>query len=146
MREPLLYLSLYFKTHREYYYELLNNVRHTGEPCPKCGEEVLIREGKRGEFFACSAYPECKYSKSIGIGIACPIETCDGEVTALRGKRGKPFYGCTNYPNCSFVSWDPPVMEKCPDCGNPFLVRKDYKRKNGHRQPFTQLQITKISA
>jgi Fic family protein len=31
LREPMLYLSLYFKTHRQYYYELLNNVRLTGE-------------------------------------------------------------------------------------------------------------------
>ncbi|MBF0586823.1 Fic family protein [Prosthecochloris sp. N3] len=31
LREPMLYLSLYFKTHRQYYYELLNNVRMTGD-------------------------------------------------------------------------------------------------------------------
>jgi len=31
LREPMLYLSLYFKTHRQYYYELLNNVRRTGD-------------------------------------------------------------------------------------------------------------------
>jgi Fic family protein len=31
IQEPMLYLSLYFKTHRKYYYELLNNVRINGE-------------------------------------------------------------------------------------------------------------------
>ncbi|MBF0142909.1 MAG: Fic family protein [Magnetococcales bacterium] len=31
LREPMLYLSLYFKSHRRYYYELLNNVRLTGD-------------------------------------------------------------------------------------------------------------------
>jgi len=31
LREPMLYLSLYFKTHRQHYYELLNNVRLTGD-------------------------------------------------------------------------------------------------------------------
>ena len=31
LREPMLYLSLYFKTHRQYYYELLDNVRITGD-------------------------------------------------------------------------------------------------------------------
>lgn len=31
LREPMLYLSLYFKTHRQYYYELLNNVRLSGD-------------------------------------------------------------------------------------------------------------------
>ena len=30
LRKPMLYLSLYFKQHRQYYYELLNNVRITG--------------------------------------------------------------------------------------------------------------------
>jgi Fic family protein len=31
LREPMLYLSLYFKTHRQHYYELLNNVRLAGD-------------------------------------------------------------------------------------------------------------------
>ena len=31
LQEPMLYLSLYFKTHRQYYYELLGNVRLTGD-------------------------------------------------------------------------------------------------------------------
>lgn len=31
LREPMLYLSLYFKKHRQYYYELLNNVRLIGD-------------------------------------------------------------------------------------------------------------------
>ncbi|MCF8130590.1 MAG: Fic family protein [Deltaproteobacteria bacterium] len=31
LREPMLYLSLYFKTHRQFYYELLNKVRLTGD-------------------------------------------------------------------------------------------------------------------
>lgn len=31
LRKPMLYLSLYFKTHRQYYYELLNTVRQTGD-------------------------------------------------------------------------------------------------------------------
>ena len=31
LQQPMLYLSLYFKTHSQYYYELLNNVRLTGD-------------------------------------------------------------------------------------------------------------------
>ena len=31
LREPILYLSLYFKTHRQYYYDLLNDVRLNGD-------------------------------------------------------------------------------------------------------------------
>ena len=106
-----------------------NDVKEAGKECPKCGAPLLIRTGKRGEFFACSKYPECDYSSSIGIGIPCPLEDCDGEVTALKGKRGKTFYGCTKYPDCKFISWDLPIGEKCPECEHPFLVRKEYKKK-----------------
>ena len=31
LRQPLLYLSVYFKRHRERYYDLLNGIRHTGD-------------------------------------------------------------------------------------------------------------------
>jgi DNA topoisomerase-1 len=34
------------------------------------------------------------------------------------------FYGCTNYPKCDFTSNAKPVPEKCPECGNPYLVEK----------------------
>lgn len=105
-----------------------SEAKETDKKCPECGSTLLLRSGKMGEFYACSAYPKCKYSKSIGIGIPCPKDGCDGEVTSLKGRRGKVFYGCTNYPKCDFISWDLPVVEKCPKCNNPFLVRKDYKR------------------
>ncbi len=101
----------------------------TDEVCEKCGAKMVIKEGRYGPFMACSAYPKCKNAKPLPTGIKCPLPDCDGDVVQRRSKRGKVFYGCSKYPDCNFVAWDTPVPEQCPDCGSPFLVRKDYKRK-----------------
>ncbi len=97
--------------------------------CDKCGAPMAIRPGQYGHFLACTAYPDCKNTKPIPTGIKCPLDTCDGDVIQRRSRRGTVFYGCSNYPDCNFVSWDPPIKEKCPNCDSPFLVYKDYKRK-----------------
>ena len=43
--------------------------------------------------------------------------------------RGKEFYGCTNYPDCDFISHSKPIKQDCPKCGH-FMVEK-YDKKNG---------------
>jgi DNA topoisomerase-1 len=48
-------------------------------------------------------------------------------------KRGKIFYGCSEYPKCETVYWDKPVMEKCPQCGAPFLLEKTTKKGTTRR-------------
>ena len=102
----------------------------TGEVCPNCGNPLVIRKGKYGEFVACSNYPECKYIKksekeTVEI-MDCP--ECSGKIIERKTKRGKVFYGCNNYPKCKFASWDKPVEGKCPECGK-YLVEKDGKIK-----------------
>ena len=102
----------------------------TGEVCPNCGNPLVIRKGKYGEFVACSNYPECKYikkeEKEVVEVMDCP--ECSGKIIERKTKRGKVFYGCNNYPKCKFASWDKPVDGKCPDCGK-YLVEKDGKIK-----------------
>ena len=102
----------------------------TGEKCPECGNPLVIRKGRYGEFTACSNYPECKYikkeikeEKEI---MDCPL--CDGKVIEKKTRRGKIFYGCNHYPKCKFASWDLPIDEKCPECGK-YLVEKNGKIK-----------------
>jgi DNA topoisomerase-1 len=97
------------------------------ETCPKCGRNLVIRHGRYGEFTSCSGYPECKYVKQNFIGVKCPL--CeDGEIVEKRARRkGNTFYGCSNYPKCKFTSANRPVAEKCPSCGNPYLVEKTLK-------------------
>ena len=43
------------------------------EKCPKCGEQLVLRNGQYGEFVSCSAYPKCKYIKQNTIGVKCPV-------------------------------------------------------------------------
>jgi DNA topoisomerase-1 len=96
------------------------------EKCPQCGNHLVLKHGRFGEFTACSDYPTCKYVKQKTIGVKCP-DCSEGDISERRSKRGKTFYGCTRYPDCSFVAWAKPVDEKCPECGSPYMVEKYLK-------------------
>jgi len=96
-----------------------------GEPCPRCGRPLVKRRGRYGEFVACSGYPECSYTRPVGIGVRCPVD--NGEVVERRTRKGRVFYGCANYPSCTFTSWDRPVGRTCPTCGH-ILVAKRARR------------------
>jgi DNA topoisomerase-1 len=93
-----------------------------GEPCPQCGRPLVRKHGRFGEFIACSGFPECKYTRPIGIGVTCP--RCGGDIVARRTKRGRTFYGCANYPACTFTSWDRPSEKPCPRCGNLMIIKR----------------------
>ncbi len=92
--------------------------------CEACGGDLVIRNGKFGDFVACANYPKCKYTKQIlkPIGIACP--KCNSQIVAVNGKRKNVFYSCEKHPECDFVSWDLPTKELCPECGNMLYVKK----------------------
>ncbi|MCI8920982.1 MAG: type I DNA topoisomerase [Acutalibacter sp.] len=96
----------------------------TGEVCEKCGKPMVIKYGRYGRFMACSGYPECKNVKKIvnETGAACP--KCGGKIIERKSKKGRVFYGCSEYPKCDFVSWDPPSKENCPVCGKVLLQKK----------------------
>ena len=95
----------------------------TGETCPECGHELVVRKGKYGEFVACSNYPDCKYIKpQEKVSLAkCP--KCGGNIIAKKTKKGKTFYGCDNFPKCDYALWDEPTGETCPECGM-LMVKK----------------------
>lgn len=97
--------------------------------CPKCGRNLILKTGRYGRFAACEGYPECKHTESYAIGVACPKDGCDGNVVEKVTKRGKVFYGCSNYPDCDFASWDKPIAVECPSCKNPYLVQKSNKSR-----------------
>jgi DNA topoisomerase-1 len=83
---------------------------------------MVIKHGRFGKFMACSGYPECKTTKPIPLGIACPQD--GGQLVERRSKRGKTFYACANYPQCTFSVWSRPVAQPCPTCGAPFLTER----------------------
>jgi len=115
----------------------------TNEICEKCGSPMVRKEGRFGPFIACSAYPECKNTRSLNAkaaskaeptGVKCPEKGCNGELVVRRSKRGRLFYGCSRYPNCTFAVWNKPVPVVCPKCNAPFLVERSTKKEGQHLQ------------
>ena len=99
----------------------------TGEDCPECGNPLVIRKGKYGEFIACSNYPKCKYIKQEERKVIeiCSCPKCEGKIIEKKSKKGKVFYGCNNYPKCKEAYWDKPTGENCPKCGGMLTMKKD---------------------
>ena len=96
------------------------------EKCPQCGMNLVVKQGRFGEFTACSGYPGCKYVKQKSTGLVCPLD--GGDVVEKKTRRGKVFFGCANYPKCEFTLWDRPILEPCPKCSAPYLVEKITKK------------------
>ncbi|MGL5020428.1 MAG: DNA topoisomerase, partial [Mycoplasmatales bacterium] len=101
----------------------------TGELCPKCEHDLVIRKGKFGDFVACSNFPACKYvvvdqSKQHG---KCPL--CGvGNVTERMTKRGKMFYTCDTYPACNLAVWTLAELENF-DAKN-YILKKEQEAKD----------------
>lgn len=103
----------------------------TGETCPECGGDLVVRTGKYGKFVSCSNYPTCKYIKKEEKAPAtevCDCIKCGSKIVERKTKKGKVFYGCSNFPKCKEAYWDKPIGDKCPEC-NSMLVEKDGKIK-----------------
>jgi DNA topoisomerase I len=103
----------------------------TDEICPNCGRPMVIKTGRFGRFISCTGYPECKTTKPIvkDTGAKCPKD--GGMVVERRSKKGRTFYGCANYPNCDFISWDRVIPERCPACGS-YVIAKNRRGGNVH--------------
>jgi DNA topoisomerase-1 len=100
----------------------------TDEKCPICGSDLQLRENKNGKYYACSRYPECKYTKPIYEEARGKCPLCGGTVVKKRSKKGKTFWGCLNYPKCTFASPYEPIDEKCPICGSTLLESNRFKK------------------
>jgi DNA topoisomerase-1 len=104
----------------------------TGENCPQCEHELVKRQGRYGEFIACSNFPKCKYVKNdkvkkevVTTGVICP-ECKSKELVQRNSKRGV-FYGCMGYPKCRFILNFEPVQQTCPKCEYTIMVKSDDK-------------------
>ncbi len=105
----------------------------TDIPCEKCGAMMVVKSGRYGKFLACPNYPECKNTKPLieDIGVPCP--KCGKKVVKKKSKRGKVFFGCEGYPECDFVSWDQPVLDKCEVCGGDMVLKFGRNRVPYHQ-------------
>ena len=129
-------LEEFYKDFTEVFNEASQNMikvepEKTGEKCPLCGADLVVRNGKFGKFIACSNYPTCKYIKQdedIDTGVVCP--NChEGHIVkkiVSKGRnKGKVFYACDNYPTCKTAYNDKPINEYCPNCGAIMLEKED---------------------
>jgi DNA topoisomerase-1 len=96
----------------------------TDQVCEKCGSPMVVKTGRFGKFIACSAYPECKTTKPLALGVKCPQPGCGGDLVQKRTRKGRSFFACSKYPACEFALWDRPIPKACPTCSAPFLVEK----------------------
>ena len=121
-----------------------------GETCPNCGGELLKRQGRFGEFIACSNYPKCKYSRNADAGAEgaseekaapevldekCP--QCGKNLIKRKGRYGE-FIACEGYPKCKYsrkiegaAKEKKPLLStgvKCPSCGTGEIVERFSRR------------------
>ena len=99
--------------------------------CDKCGRNMVIKMGRNGKFLACPGFPECRNTKPLTEDAegSCPI--CGGKIVARRSKKGAKFYGCSNYPDCKFMTWDDPTKDSCPKCGSTLFVKRNFRFRVG---------------
>ena len=109
--------------------EKINMDEETDEICELCGSNMVIKYGRFGKFMACKSYPECKNTKPLvnKVGVKCP-KCKEGEIILRKSKKGKAFYGCSNYPECDFISWYKPTGEVCKECGS-YMIEKRTKNE-----------------
>ncbi len=122
---------------RNFYPDLENEVSHAHENlekikiadeeseeiCEECGARMVVKYGAYGKFLACPNFPNCRFTMPYyeKIGVSCP--ECGGDIVKKITRKGRPFYGCINYPDCEFTSWNKPVEKKCPRCGKYMIVK-----------------------
>jgi DNA topoisomerase-1 len=76
-------------------------------PCPKCSASMVLREGARGLFLACSKFPWCKGSGNVPVDV----------LRRYRDRLEKKFQGLIDGP------------EKCPQCEQRVMLHWSVKGK-----------------
>lgn len=114
----------------------------TDIPCPLCGEKLVIKWGKNGEFLACANYPQCRHTQDFTRndqgGIVPkekeqpeesgePCEKCGKPMVFKHGKYGR-FLACSGYPACKNIRATGTGIT-CPEpgCGGE-IIQKISKR------------------
>lgn len=110
-KDIVTFLDSYYKPFNEILQQEKKSTEHinvqevTDEICPTCGKNLVFRYSKFGKFYACSGYPECKFTKPFFETIDTPCPKCKGKIIVKFTRNKKKFYGCSNYPKCDFAAW-----------------------------------------
>lgn len=103
------------------------------EYCPQCGAPLQIKQGKKGLFLGCSAYPECDYLRPLQRAEHKVLKTLDeicpkcGNLLQLKQGSFGMFIGCSHYPECDFVVREESENEEkiaCPECKTGHLISR----------------------
>lgn len=85
----------------------------TDELCPECSKSLVIKLGRFGKFYACTGFPDCRYTRAIKVSSGIKCEKCgEGEMLERHTRKGKVFWGCSRYPECDNATWNDPSKEK----------------------------------
>ena len=101
----------------------LKTQQHIGT-CPKCGNPMVIKRSKNGNFIGCNGYPECSCAYPLPKGAL--IQTTDSvcEVCGLPRlkiiRKGTPPQVCCIDPKCS-SNTSKTYLGKCPTCGEGYI-------------------------
>jgi DNA topoisomerase-1 len=112
-------------------------VELSDEYCDLCGAQMVIKSGRFGRFLACPNYPECTFTKPLVIEMPGRCPKCNSRILKKTSKRGYTYYGCernnakVGIP-CDFMTWDVPVKDTCPECGQTMFK----KSGRGAKKPF----------
>lgn len=91
--------------------------------CEECGRNMVVKYGPHGKFLACPGFPDCRNTKPFFEKIGVPCPKCNSDVVIKMTKKGRRYFGCMNYPECDFMSWQKPSAKKCPECGGPMVEK-----------------------
>ena len=104
----------------------------TEEKCDLCGRNMVVKSGRFGRFLACPGYPECKFTKPLVVEMPGRCPKCGGRILKKTSRNGYTYYGCDKFPTCDFMTWDVPVKDHCPVCGQTMFK----KAGRGFNKPF----------
>ena len=107
------------------------------EVCDLCGKQMVIKSGRFGRFLACPDYPECTFTKPLVIEMPGRCPKCGGRILKKTSRNGYTYYGCEHNRTskgitCDFMTWDVPVKDNCPICGQTMFK----KSGRGFKKPF----------
>ena len=107
------------------------------EVCDICGKNLVVKSGRFGRFLACPAWPECTFTKPLGVEMPGKCPACGGRILKKTSKKGYTYYGCEfniakDERHCDFMTWDVPVKDNCPVCGQTMFK----KSGRGYKRPF----------
>lgn len=97
--------------------------------CELCGAKMVVKTGRFGKFLACPNYPNCKNTKAITYPTGAKCPKCGNEILLKFSKNGNKYYGCSNAPECDFMTWHEPTDKFCESCGSVLLKKMGFKGK-----------------